>query len=187
MVNRGYDIFMYDPTIDGLPVQHEKFHFFREGIAGKTDLENSMDTLENFVKHNGHENLDNMILKMDVEGAEWDFLETVPIELLAKFDQMVFEFHSMTDEKSISEMGRTIDLMKKINSTHTLVHLHGNNFGYFIEIEGLGVFPCALELSYLKTANYDFVEDENIFLPIALDQTNNPTLKDIGLGYWNKF
>ena len=187
MVNHGYDIFMYDPTIEGLPVQHEKFHFFREGIAGKTDLENSMDTLENFIKRNGHENQDNMILKMDVEGAEWDFLENVSLELLNKFDQMVFEFHNITDEKSISEMGRTVKLIDKINSTHTLVHLHGNNCGHFIEIDRLGVFPVSLELTYLKTANYNFVEDENIFLPIALDQPNDPSLKDIELGYWNKF
>ena len=56
MAKLGYEVFMYDMTINGLPYTHEKFHFFKEGIGGKKDEAKSLDTLENFIKRNGHEN-----------------------------------------------------------------------------------------------------------------------------------
>ena len=186
MAARGYDIFMYDPTIDGLPQQNEKFHFFREGIAGFEFKEHSLNTLEHFVKRNGHENEDNMILKMDVEGAEWSFLATVSSELLSKFDQMVFEFHDMIQSKDQSVMNATLACLNKINQTHSLVHLHANNCGLIITLDDKILFPDALELTYVKTANYELVDDENIFLPIPLDQSCNGTPQDIPLGFWNR-
>ena len=187
MVNRGYEIYQYDMTVDKPPQENEHFHFFKEGIGGVKDIEKSSDTLENFIKRNGHENQDNMILKMDVEGAEWEFLQTVSSEILSKFDQMVFEFHNLVQPKNFFEMAMTIELLKKINLTHTLVHLHANNYGKYLQIENLGTFPDVLELSYLRTDKYNFVEDENIFLPADFDQPCNGNFPDIKLGYWNKF
>lgn len=35
-----YEIFMYDMTIDGLPEENPKFHFFKEGIGGVKDEKN---------------------------------------------------------------------------------------------------------------------------------------------------
>ena len=89
----GYQVFMYDMTIEDIPYHRPEFHFFREGIGGTKDPIQKLDTLENFIARNGHQNSRNMILKMDVEGAEWDFLETVKSETLAQFDQIVLEFH----------------------------------------------------------------------------------------------
>ena len=107
MAARGYEIFMYDPTIDALPAANPKFHFFREGIAGTDIDDRSFNTLEHFIGANGHANCDNMILKMDVEGAEWDFLATVSSEILSRFDQMTFEFHSLIAPKDQSVMNQS--------------------------------------------------------------------------------
>ena len=187
MAKRGYDVFMYDMTIDKLPYENEKFHFFKEGIGGVKDETKLLDTLENFIARNGHENNSNMILKMDVEGAEWNFLETVSSETLNKFDQMTFEFHGMIAPKTADEMARTINLIDKINATHTLVHVHGNNSGYYIQVDNVGNIPSLLELTYLRNENHTFYDDEAILLPIAFDNPNHPALVDIPLGYWNKF
>ena len=186
MAARGYDIFMYDPTIDGLPQQNEKFHFFREGIAGFEFKKHSLNTLEHFVNRNGHADEDNMILKMDVEGAEWSFLATVSSELLSKFDQMTFEFHDMIQPKDQSVMNATLACLNKINQTHSLVHLHANNHRPFMVLDDKILFPDVLELTYVKTANYELVDDENISLPIPLDQPNNPYQNEIPLGFWNR-
>ena len=187
MSKMNYDVFMYDMTINGLPLESPKFHFFKKGIGGRTDAEKSLDTLENFIKRNGHENHNEMILKMDVEGAEWDFLETVPLATLNQFDQIVFEFHDLTEPKTLAEMGRILKLIHKINSTHSLVHLHGNNYRHYVYVEDVGVIPNVLELTYLRRENHKFLDDEEIFLPRRLDFPNCPYLPDIPLGYWNKF
>lgn len=186
MAARGYDVFMYDPTIKGLPQENERFHFFKQGIAGREIKEQSLNTLDYFLATNGHADKSNMILKMDVEGAEWSFLSTVPAETLSKFDQMVFEFHFMTHEKNQNLMNSTLACIKKINQTHSLVHLHANNHGSFVILDDKILFPETLELTYVKTSNYELVDDENIFLPIPLDQPNNFYRQDITLGFWNR-
>lgn len=186
MATRGYEIFMYDPTIDGLPATNPKFHFFKEGIAGSEIKAQHLNTLEHFVRTNGHESCDNMILKMDVEGAEWSFLNTVSSELLSKFDQMTFEFHSLIQRKTQSEMNITARCLQKINQTHSLIHLHANNYGSFIILDDKILIPDVLELTYVKTANYQLVDDENIFLPLPIDEPNNKRISDIPLGFWNR-
>lgn len=186
MAKRGYEIFMYDPTIDSLPENHERFHFFKEGIFGVEVKEKSLDTLENFIRRNGHEHESNMILKMDVEGAEWSFLSTVTSETLNQFDQLLFEFHYMIRPKDMSVMNETLACLKKITRTHSLVHLHANNCGSFLVLDEKILIPDVLELTYVKTSNYKLVDDENIFLPTPLDRPNNGGGQDIPLGYWNK-
>ena len=168
MAKRGCDVFMYDPTIDALPFNYEKFHFFKEGVLGIEIKEQHMNTLENFIKLNGHENKSNMILKMDVEGAEWSFLSTVTSEVLSKFDQILFEFHDLTKPKDQSVMNATLACISKINLDDKIL------------------FPDLLELTYVKTSNYELVDDENICLPIPLDIANTGVIPDIPLGYWNK-
>ena len=84
-------------------------------------------------------------------------------------------------------MSRIINLIDKINLTHTLVHLHGNNYRDYIQIEGIGCIPAVLELTYLRTENRTFYDDKDILLPIVLDTPNKPDMFDIPLGYWNKF
>ena len=186
MVLRGYDVFMYDPTIAALPKENEKFHFFKAGISGITDARRSLDTLDSFIQANGHEDKTNMILKMDVEGAEWGFLSQVSSETLSRFDQMVFEFHSFIQSKSQDVMDQTYNCLRKINRTHSLVHLHANNYGAFVVLDDKIMFPDTLELTYVKTSEYELVDDENIFLPISLDQPCYVKIPDIPLGYWNK-
>ncbi|MBQ6132277.1 MAG: FkbM family methyltransferase [Selenomonadaceae bacterium] len=186
MAQRDYDIFMYDPTINALPQEHERFHFFKEGILGVEVPEKSMHTLDYFIKRNGHENKSNMILKMDVEGAEWSFLSTVTSETLNQFDQILFEFHDLTAPKDQSVMNATLACISKINRTHSLIHLHGNNWSKTLHLDNKILFPGALELTYVKTSNYELVDDENIYLPTPLDYSNNSEVPDIPLGYWNK-
>lgn len=186
MANRGCEVFMYDPTIDGLPQENARFHFFKEGIAGFEFPDKNLNTLENFIKRNGHDDKDNMILKMDVEGAEWSFLATISSETLSRFDQMVFEFHDLIMPKDYRTMNATLACINKINLTHSLVHLHANNYDSLLILDDKILMPNILEMTYVKTSNYELVDDENIFLPNSLDQPNHPYRKDIPLGFWNK-
>ena len=181
MAELGYNIFMYDHTIEKLPYNRPEFHYFKEGIAGK-DVENvPLKTLEYYINFNNHKKNKNMILKMDVEGAEWDFLETVPDDVLKQFDQIVFEYHNIL--KIGSE--KYIKLLNKLNKTHQLIHLHGNNSGMSIKA-GNAIFCDVLEASYVNKDNYEFEESCDISLPIDMDAPNDTGRPDIILGSWNE-
>lgn len=182
MAKFGYDVYMYDHTIEKLPYDIPKFHFFKAGISGKNDAENCLNTLKHYLSKNGHSKAKNMILKMDVEGAEWDFLETVELNTLKRFDQIVLELHNVIK----SGYGkRILKLLSKLNKTHQLVHLHGNNCGYVIKI-GDKVFPDVLEATYVLKDRYNFMEDSEIMLPLPMDIANDRARSDIVLGKWNE-
>ncbi|MBQ4430570.1 MAG: hypothetical protein II877_03625, partial [Synergistaceae bacterium] len=71
MASRGYDVYMYDHTIDGLPEDNPRFHWSKLGISDGMTHDGRLKSLEELIASNGHEGKHNMILKMDVEGAEW--------------------------------------------------------------------------------------------------------------------
>ncbi|MBR1421600.1 MAG: FkbM family methyltransferase [Selenomonadaceae bacterium] len=184
MAECGYQIFMYDMTIDDLPYHRPEFHFFQEGIGRELDLSQRLDTLENFIERNGHQNQRNMILKMDVEGAEWDFLETVKSETLMKFDQIIFEFHNLVTDMDFERIGRRIAALRKLNQTHQVVHIHANNNCPAVIYED-DFYGDVIEVTYANRANYEF-EDAEIILPNpTVDAPNIPEYPEIELGNWN--
>ena len=62
---------MYDHIINKLPYNNEKFHWKKIGIAGNAEKNYQLKTLEDLIVENGHSNEYNMILKIDVEEAEF--------------------------------------------------------------------------------------------------------------------
>ncbi len=180
VADKGYDIFMYDHTVTELPKPRKEFHFFRKGIADDNVTE-ELDTLEAFVKRNNHTNCKNMILKMDVEGAEWGFLEKTSSELLKMFSQIVMEIHGIFSE---SLKYKIIAGLNKLNSTHGVVHVHANNYGRVYECKELCIGDT-LEVTWANKMIYEMEEVEAV-LPILLDSPNCQAAPEIVLGNWNK-
>lgn len=189
MANRNYDIYMYDHTIDGLPMQREQFHFHKCGIDSKVDdnpLSGPKNTLAHFIQINGHESHSNMILKLDVEGAEWDVLANIEEKTLRHFSQIVLEYHGLVSNSGKIAQDKLLPSLEKINTTHRLIHLHGNNMGPYIKW-GNKLFPDALEATYVRRGlPYILWSEEQVTLPVALDEANDPYRKDLILGNWNE-
>ena len=83
---------MYNHPIEPIQAENKKLHFFREGVAGGTDISQNLFSIKDHL--HGHQiRGDRLILKMDVEGAELDALEAVPDDTLDRFEQIVFEVH----------------------------------------------------------------------------------------------
>lgn len=149
----GYDVFMYDHTIQSLPEKNNKFHFFKQGITDGSSNKN-LKTLEQLIKINQHESLSGMILKMDVEGAEYGFLENVESSTLEQFDQIILELHGLTD---IDITEKIVFALKKINKTHQLVHIHANNYARIRYVKR-NIVPDTLEVLYVLKDKYQFRE-----------------------------
>jgi hypothetical protein len=74
LADKGIDVYMYDHTIDSLPYNNIKFHWKKIGITGRNKSNRLMKSLEELIIENGHSSEKNMILKIDVEHAEWESL-----------------------------------------------------------------------------------------------------------------
>ena len=187
MAERGYDVFMYDHTIDGLPEENPRYHWSKLGIGDGSGKDDRLKTLEEFISRNGHEGKRNMILKMDVEGAEWGFLESVKPETLTQFRQILFEFHGLLypqkDGRKISDI---LSAFRKINETHQLLHLHPCNYAAdYVSVDGRN-YPAIIEASYAIRDEYKFTQDYDVNLPLEIDAPDATFLPDIELGCWNR-
>ena len=154
MASKGYEIYMYDHTIEGLPHDNSRFHFNKMGISNKREPDDCLDTLENYIKRNKHGDRTNMILKMDVEGAEYGFMDAVEEATLKQFDQIMFELHSLNKKENVKNV---LEFFSKISATHQLVNVHVNNYSDVFFVDE-AVYPDTIEVTYLNKLNYRFVE-----------------------------
>ena len=184
MAKRGYDVYMYDHTIETLPYERSEFHFYRCGIMSIPSVSPHMETLENLLHNNCHMNVNNMILKMDVEGVEWEVLASIDENILARFDQIVLEYHGLLTADG--EMEKLIySALSKINSTHKLIHLHGNNMGIYMRLNDK-VIPNDIEATYVRKGFPRIIwSNSEVNLPLDIDEPNDLCRPDLILGKWN--
>lgn len=177
--HRGLELYCYDHTIECLPTKNKKMHFNKIGISGKDELEAGLLSLDSILYINHCQNESHMILKMDVEGAEWDFFDTVSPYILNLFEQMTFELHGLTNTKNRK---RIISALEKVNKTHQAIWVHANNAGN-AEQAGDIVMPDLLEITYANRNNYTFLSTE-YHCPLDIDQPNLKNRSDIELVNW---
>ena len=98
------------------------FVFHNECVGDRTGYRKShlFDTLENQIRKNGDTSR-HLIIKMDIEGGEWDSLFAAPDELLASIPQIAMEMHGFDNPK-------IVEVIRKLNRNFYLVNLHFNNW-----------------------------------------------------------
>lgn len=157
MAEHGYNVYMYDPTINSIPFERKEFHFFKKGIADRRPYTDDYATLEELLNENGHNETKGMVLKMDVEGAEYGFLKMTDLSTLKQFDQIALELHNICSPENAESV---ICFLKKMSETHYLIHIHGNNYTDALYVDGK-CYPDAIELSYVNKNNYEVERREN--------------------------
>ena len=169
LAQRGLKIMMYDHTIDRLPYTHLNFEFIRQGVSSTATPDGQLSDISSHLAKNGHFRND-LILKMDVEGAEWSVFDSIDEELLRNFEQIVFEVHGLTDMQDTSRRALYHRVFSKLNRHFSLVHVHANNWAEVRLALGFAVFDI-MELSYVRNDLVEFGPwDQTI--PTRLDAPN---------------
>ncbi len=178
MAGRGHDVYMFDHTIEPLKFENTKLHFFQEGVAGRTDVSQNLFAIKDHLRR--HQiNGDRLILKMDVEGAEFDALESIPDETLHRFEQIILEVHWLNNLEDSDFRARFCRIFQKLNRIFTLFHVHANNWdgpNGFAVVCGIPVSPL-LELSYIRSTSVRRRQSQTLY-PTALDYPNITESKD---------
>src|SRR5439155_20357170 len=78
------------------------------------------DKLDNQIRTNGDTGR-RLIIKMDIEGGEWDSLLAAPDGLLASIPEIAMEMHGFNDPK-------IVEVLRKLKRNFYLVNLHFNNW-----------------------------------------------------------
>jgi hypothetical protein len=157
IADRGIDVYMYDHTIDKLPFENPKFHWKKIGVGGNSDRSSNIQTLLDMMKENGHLNEKNMILKIDVEGAEWNTFKDIPEEVLPQFKYILLEYHFYKLEASF-----IYNILKKIHKTHQPYFVHTNYGSRIINFGNNRMVGC-IEVSYIIREGYKFAKDKSVY------------------------
>lgn len=182
--SRGYDVYMYDHTVSkkDLPVLNDRLHFFQKGLSESISIDSKFMSLSEMLQQNDHIQRNDMILKMDIEGAEWRVLKHLDDKIMQCFDQFVVEYHGLMNK---SNWGIYSEVLSKVSKTHQAIHVHGNNACEYAVIDGRR-FPDTLEVSYVRKAERQ-LEKHIVMLPEFLDERNVDYLDEISLEDWNDF
>lgn len=186
------DAYCFDHTIENFTVEpsyQSRLQYLKEGISGvKTD------TCNNFLEHyKERQTQGKVLLKADVEGAEYEFLLNTDIAELSKITTgLVIEFHYLPDPKHREEF---FECIGRLNQYFLLCHVHGNNyagnFTYSEKIPNSNYFrqwsiPQVIELSFINKELVPYIKRDTRIYPCSfLDRGNDLSKPDCDLSFLN--
>lgn len=183
LADKNIDVYMYDHTIKSLPFNNSRFHWKKIGLSGMISNKTNLKTLPELLKENGHSKEKDLILKLDIESYEWDVFQNLPINILNQFKFIVGEFH-ISARKKFNYFG----ILQKLQLTHQTFHIHCNNCGNIIDLDGYKICNL-LEISFIKKNGYNFSKNNDTFPIKGLDYKNCIKKREISdiLNFYNEF
>jgi len=154
-----------------------QINFIQEGISDK-----DIPSYKTFKTHIEEYQLTNkkLLLKIDVDGAK--FLVFKNLEIYNQLDnviQLIIEFHDL--DLKIKEVH---DIIKKLSATHTLIHIHGNNYGDPFEYNQK-IIPKVIEATFIHNSFLSEKILSNSDYPIKnLDSPCDKSKADIKLDFF---
>ena len=183
MTKLGVEIYQYDHTVEA-PVEvadNPRLHFHKAGIAAESDPSIPMRSLKDVMADEMSEHSGDLILKIDIDGYEWEVFETMPQEVLKRFRQICIEIHHpLARPGQPAKREQHLDVLRRLHRDFAPVHLHANNAGPVRELSGLRV-PKLLEITYIRRDGREFRESEESF-PGDFDVPNIPGKPEIPIG-----
>ena len=169
-----YDCF--DTRQPACPEGDMRFHAECVGPAMVDEDGRLFDTMANQFTKNG-DAAKRLVVKIDVEGAEWDSFVLAPDWVFERIDQLVVEFHGVASDRFVAAARRLARFFH-------VVHIHYNN--YSCE-PGLTPFPAsAYEVLFVSKKLGVVDPSRPAGGPNPLDTPNNPNAPDCQIPIANR-
>lgn len=179
MLGHGCRVAQFDHTITAPPGTADGLRWQPLGI-GTADV-NNLRTLRSLIALSGLPEAGDLVLKMDVEAAEWPVLAageaTAP---LGRFRQILIELHWFDRIGEDRWYAEAEAALRHLTRSHAVVHVHANNWGGAALIGGVP-FPRVLEVTLLRRDAGELAPETGSF-PTELDAPCDPSRPDIFLG-----
>lgn len=163
--------FAFDASIESYPTQYTNKITWYKKFVGDINNDN-YTTMENII-----DRYNNIFMKMDIEAGEYPWFSYISTDKLNKFKQIVLEMHWFDNPEFIA---RAKIILEKLNKTHYLIHIHGNNYEKVYKN-----IPIVLEATYLNKNLFNTMPSLNTMsLPIEkLDYPCKSGVPDINLNF----
>lgn len=143
---RGMAVHMADASVDDVAGEIDGDWSFEKKFLGAKD-EGIHITLDDWVRRRCPGSSD-LLLQMDIEGAEFKVIQSMSSELMQRFRYIVIEFHGLHNLWE-PHSGLQYAAFEKLNRTHRSVHIHPNNCCPVKVKHGIDM-PALLEVTYAR-------------------------------------
>lgn len=175
-LDRGMRVHLADASVDGpgegLTLEDCTFESVFLAAAAS---DNGLTTLEDWVNRQEPGDHD-LLLQMDIEGAEYASLLATPKAILDRFRIIVVEFHHLYLVHS-ELVGQVMEgVWARLAQNHQCVHLHINNAATLEQVNAKGAtLPKVLEASFIRRDRIRGPLREIDVLPHPLDSDCVPS------------
>ncbi len=179
MARRNITVTMFDPTVDGPPtsVPGATFHAIGLGTPAQSRaLSMNLAPFKRVLEMAGTQTGE-AILKVDIEGAEWDALSEVSD--YTQFPQVVLELHNLSRLADVKAAQTMLRVLECIHRSHMPIHVHANNEAAVVPF-GCYWLPDVLEVSYLRRDLITSAEPSTV-IDATLDRPSNARFADLSL------
>lgn len=179
LANRyGIDCYLADASVSKPPVENSRFDFQRKFLGSRT--EGDFITLAEWINSSiGPEFSNNLLLQMDIEGAEFDVLATTSEEVLSRFKVMIIEFHGMSRIFDPISVHQILKIFTSICRDFYICHVHPNNVGGIAKCGSYEV-PAVMEITFIRKDVAAPIKKTGSFcVPHPLDRDNSRFARSI--------
>lgn len=174
-----YDIrsFMADASVDQPPVEGAHFDFDRKFLGSRND--ETFVTLSSWIDQKVAADDREMILQIDIEGAEYEVFVETPMDVLKRFRMLIVEFHDLErlfDQKLLPLINA---VFAKLGREFSIAHVHPNNCRGVVSRDGVAV-PRVIEVSFIRNDRVARIANNRaVSLPHPLDEPCCPDRPDV--------
>ncbi len=175
LLERGVKVFMADGTVEKPILLNKNYEFIKKNLGTYED--DVTTTLNSWI--DSKKTQDDLLMQMDIEGSEYEVINSLDELNLKKFRVMVLEFHYF--EQVLTKMGYKIieSVMKKISKYFDVAHIHPNNCCGSYKVNKT-IIPSTLEITFMSK-ELSLKKDRIDKLPNKLDCKNIDYKPDISL------
>lgn len=165
--NYSMRLFLADASVDMPKINPDiPYHFEKKYLAPF----NSKDffTLDSWVsEHVDLSSCNDLMLQMDIEGAEYSVLLNMSERLQSRFRIIIVEFHGLQNIWENNFRLNFDSLLSKLLLTHEIVHVHPNNSADLDSRFGVEI-PCMLEFTFFRK-DCIMGDPTNVIIPHQFD------------------
>ena len=147
MAKLGIRSYLADYSVEASPVIHPLLDFEKKFIG--IDTNDMYMTLSDWYATKTRVRGGDYILQMDIEGAEYEVLNSIDDVFLKNFRIMVIEFHNLHYLVDPAGFNLVEFSFKKILKNFEIVHIHPNNESQPLNYHGFEI-PSTMEFTFLR-------------------------------------
>lgn len=171
---RGMKVFLADKSVEAPALSHKNFNFIKKFIGTVSD--DDTITMDDWLSSSLTGDEKDLLLQMDIEGAEYEAILNISDEYLNKFRIIVIEFHYLDQLWNKPQYLSIAGTFERILKSHACLHIHPNNCCGTATVGGIEI-PKVAEFTFLRRDRFEEYTYADVFPhPLDSDNTDHPSI-----------